>query len=270
MAQRKQLSGLDLASQKIVGMADGSVATDAATYGQVLNLVNGKDYKDGVVAASQANVTLTAPGTSIDGVTLAVGDRVLLLAQTTASQNGIWVFQGSAVTMTRPTDFPTGSTGLVSQGATVVVDGGTTNKATQWTLTTTGVINVDTTSLAFTETTAVGATYTADSAGGLQLVTGAFSVKLPASSGLIKDSTGLYVDPAIVLTKAFGVLVGDGSSTAITVTHNKGTRDVIVALYDASTNAEVDTDIVHATTNTVTLNFAVAPASNAYRCVVIG
>lgn len=269
MAARKFLSGLDVASQQIKHVADGSATDDAATYGQLLNLVNGKDFKEGVRVASTATVTITAPGATLDGVTLATGDRVLLKDQSTASQNGIWVFQGSAAALTRPTDFPTGSTGLVTQGATTVVAEGTANAGSQWTLVTSGTINVDTTSLTWTRTTAAGASYTADSTGGLQLVGSAFSVKLPGSSGLVKDSTGLYVDPAIVMRR-FSQDVGDGSSTSIAVTHSLGTRDVHVTLYDKTSNAEVETDVVHTSTTVVTLNFATAPASAAYRCVVIG
>lgn len=268
MTARLHLSGINLSGQKAVNAADGTVASDLATYGQVLSLVNGKDYKDGVRAASTANVTISGPGTSIDGVTLSSGDRVLLKNQSTASQNGIWVFNGSAAALTRPTDYPTGSGGLVSQGATVVADEGTANAGTQWTLTTSGTINVDTTSTSFTQTIG-GATYTADSTGGLQVSSNAFSVKLPGSSGLVKDSTGLYIDNTIV-PKRYAVTVGDGSTTAIAVTHSLGSRDVEVTIYDASSNAEVEVDVVHTSTSVVTLNFAVAPASNAYRVVVFG
>lgn len=69
----------------------------------------------------------------------------------------------------------------------------------------------------------------------------------------------------------FTANVGDGSSTSITVTHNLGTRDVVVTVYqNSSTWDEVLVNIQHATTNTVTLIFATAPASNAYRVSVIG
>jgi hypothetical protein len=269
MAPRKFGSGIDLMSQQIKHVADGSATDDGATYGQLLNLMNGKDFKEGVRVASTANVTISAPGTTIDGVTLATGERVLLKNQTTTSQNGIWVFQGSAAALTRPADFPTGSTGLVTQGATTVVAEGTTNAGSQWTLVTSGAINVDTTALTWTQTTAQGATYTADSTGGLQLIGSAFSAKLPGSSGLVKDATGLYVDKTLVMTR-FSQDIGDGSTTAIVVTHGLGTRDVHVAIYDKSTNAEIETDVVHTSTTTITLNFAVAPTTNAYRVVVIG
>jgi hypothetical protein len=52
------------------------------------------------------------------------------------------------------------------------------------------------------------------------------------------------------------------------VTHNLGTQDIVVAVRDTATNAGVLVDWVATDTNTVTLSFAVAPASNAYRCSV--
>jgi len=88
-------------------------------------------------------------------------------------------------------------------------------------------------------------------------------------AGILADGVSTRVDPTVVaLKKAFDV--GDGSSTTITVTHNLGTYDVVVGLYNKSTFEEVDTDITHATVNTVTLTFASAPASASFRCVIHG
>jgi hypothetical protein len=73
-------------------------------------------------------------------------------------------------------------------------------------------------------------------------------------------------------TKASATLTGDASTAAFTVTHSLGTRDVDVTVYtSASPYSEVEVDIAHATTNTVTITFATAPASGTdYRAVVIG
>lgn len=69
----------------------------------------------------------------------------------------------------------------------------------------------------------------------------------------------------------YSVDVGDGSSTSIVVTHNLGTRDVQVEVYDTSSPwATVDCDVERTSTNTVTLIFTVAPATAKYRCVVTG
>ena len=66
-------------------------------------------------------------------------------------------------------------------------------------------------------------------------------------------------------------VIGDGSSTQFDVNHNFATRDVVVQVYQASGNYEqVTCDVSLPTTNTARLNFAAAPASNAYRVVVMG
>ena len=66
----------------------------------------------------------------------------------------------------------------------------------------------------------------------------------------------------------FAANVGNGSSTSFTLTHNLGTRDVIVSIYDNATYEEVLVDVAATTTSVVTVTFASAPASNAYRVVI--
>ena len=85
-----------------------------------------------------------------------------------------------------------------------------------------------------------------------------------ASSYLRGDGTWAAI------SGTYSALVGNGSATSITVTHNLGSRDVMVALYDAATYEEVECDIAFTSTDTVTLTFATAPASNAYRVTVFG
>lgn len=100
------------------------------------------------LAATYANgtlgvgATLTNSGTqavfSLDGVTPAVGQRILVKDQTTAFQNGVYTLTnaGSVSTnwvLTRSTDFDTFD--KISQGAIVPVVQGTTNSVTSWMLT---------------------------------------------------------------------------------------------------------------------------------------
>lgn len=115
-----------------------------------LDLHEDKRIKQPVRAASNGNVTITGPGTAIDGVTLVNGDRVLLKDQTTAAQNGIYVWNGSSSSMTRATD-ATNPADFVF-GFKVYVREGTIYGATYWTFTTSATsLTVGTTALAFAE-----------------------------------------------------------------------------------------------------------------------
>ncbi len=67
----------------------------------------------------------------------------------------------------------------------------------------------------------------------------------------------------------FAVNIGDAVSTSIVVTHNLGTRDVQVTVFDNTTPwDEFDVQVQHTSTNTVTVIFGAPPALDAYRVVV--
>lgn len=65
-------------------------------------------------------------------------------------------------------------------------------------------------------------------------------------------------------------LIGDGSNTSFSVTHNFGTKDVSVVVYDTTDDEDVEVEVSRSDTNTVSVTFASTPALNAYRVVVIG
>lgn len=64
--------------------------------------------------------------------------------------------------------------------------------------------------------------------------------------------------------------IGDNSSTQIDVTHSLGTKEVITQVRQASDDAVVECDITNFSTSVTRLNFAVAPATNAIKVVVLG
>jgi hypothetical protein len=85
-----------------------------------------------------------------------------------------------------------------------------------------------------------------------------------------------YVDNASValqLARKYvdsSTVVGNGVLTTFAVTHNMGTSDVIVALYDSSDN-QVEVEVVITNSNTVTFNFNDAvPNLTAYKAVIVG
>lgn len=107
--------------------------------------------------------TLTNAGTQvalvIDGVTMAVNDRVLVYQQTTQTQNGIYVVSdvGSGSTnwvLTRSSDADTyviNSAAGLSEGSTVFVTQGATGAGETYTCSVTGVITFGTTNITFAQ-----------------------------------------------------------------------------------------------------------------------
>lgn len=84
---------------------------------------------------------------------------------------------------------------------------------------------------------------------------------------LTKDGTNYY-EVQTVGESTFAASIGDGSTTSIAVTHNLGSQDVIVQLYDASSLDTVYADVVRTSTSVVTIDFATAPATNDIRVLI--
>jgi hypothetical protein len=152
------------------GTASGQTPTvDAnfATKGYVDAVAGGLDPKDACYVASTANIASLSGLLTIDGVTLNVGDRVLVKNQSTASQNGIYVAASGA--WTRASDFDGSPSTEVSSGAYTFISHGTANAATGWVLTTTNPITIGTTALSFSQLSAAPTTAAAGTLTGTTL-----------------------------------------------------------------------------------------------------
>jgi hypothetical protein len=84
---------------------------------------------------------------------------------------------------------------------------------------------------------------------------------------LTKDGTN-YKTIQTIEESTYATSIGDGSATSYAVTHNLGTQDVIVQLYDASSLDTVYADVVRTSTSVVTIDFAVAPTANDIRVLI--
>lgn len=235
---------VSLNNQRITNLATPTADTDAATKGYVDAAVNGTDWKQSVRAATTANITLSGLQT-IDGVTLAANDSVLVKDQTTGSQNGIYLAQSGA--WTRRTDAD--ASAEVTAGLSVMVTEGTLYADSQWRLTTNDTITIGTTSLTFAQ---IGA--------GSSYVEG---------TGIDITGNTISIDTAVVVRK-FAQTIGTGAATSIAVTHGLNTQDVMVEVYEVATGATVECDVTRTSTSQVTLAFTTAPATNSLRVVVQG
>ncbi len=68
--------------------------------------------------------------------------------------------------------------------------------------------------------------------------------------------------------KQYVTSIGNGSATSYTVTHNLNSKDVMVQLYDVSSDDTVIADVVRTSVDVVTVDFSTAPATNDIRVLV--
>jgi hypothetical protein len=145
---------VDVNTSRITSVTDPTGAQDAATKSYVDAVKTGLDVKDSVRVATTANITISTAlnnGDTLDGVTLATNDRVLVKNQSTGSQNGIYIVKASP---SRATDFDADAE--VTAGSFTFVEEGTTNADSGWVLTTDDDITVGTTAMAFAQFSGAG------------------------------------------------------------------------------------------------------------------
>jgi len=229
---------LGAATATSVAMTTGTVSTTPAASTDIVN----KAYADALVAnltvkapcneattaalptntysngASGVGATLTAVGTgvlTIDGVAVALNDRVLVKNEATASHNGIYLCTvagaiGVAYVLTRATDSNT-STQLM--GAFTFIETGTVNASSGWVNTNATAITIGTTGVTYVQFSSTGA-YSAGT--GLTLTGSQFSITNTAVSAASYTLANFTVNAQGQLTAA--------SSTATT-----GSGNVVLA-----------------------------------------
>jgi hypothetical protein len=193
-----------------------SNSNDAASKAYVDSTASGLDVKNSVRAATTGNGTLAsayANGQTIDGVSLATGDRILLKDQTDASENGIYTVNASGAP-TRATDFD--SDAEVTSGAFAFIEEGTVNADNGFVLSTNGSITVGTTNLAFTQFSGGGAI-----TAGSGMTKSGNTINVIGGDGITAGADDISID--IAASSALNIV---GGALDVTIDLSDSTNDV--------------------------------------------
>ena len=185
---------IDVSSARITSLATPTQTTDAATKAYVDAQLQGLDVKNSVRVATTANGTLSsafANNSTVDGITLATGDRILLKDQSTGSQNGIYTVNSSGAP-TRATDFDADSE--VTGGTFFFVEEGTVNADNGFVMTNDGTVTVGSTALVFTQFSGAG-----------QVTAGSALTKSGNTLNVAVDDSSIEVNSDALRVKASGI-----------------------------------------------------------------
>jgi len=200
---------------------------------------------------------------SIDGVLAPIGTAVLVTAQPSSVNNGL--YQVASATWPRLTDMNTGD--YFIKGTQVIVTGGTANHDSIWQESAaSGIVGTNANNWIKSVTAGAPPNYTASL--GVKKVVNDFQAQVVPGGGIQAVAGGLQIDPAVGVRKA-AVDVPAGSNV-VTITHNLNTTDVSASFRDKASGDFVLLGWKPTGPNTISAEFDAAPAAGQWRCTVMG
>lgn len=296
-------------NQRITSVATPVQDYDAANKIYVDNAVQGLKAKQSVRVATTGPIASLLGLLTIDGVLLSTDDRVLVKDQTNPAENGIYLAKTGAWVRTNDADTwgELVSAYVFVEEGTVNKDTGWTSTADSGgSLGTSAIPWVQ-----FAAAGQVTASNVGTGGVGLFLQKNgivlefkniaAASNKLSVTNNVTNKTVDLDVVPGNIDKNTLGgsplsianggtgsataagaranlgvptkfvQQIGNGAATNITVNHNLGTTDIVVAVYETAAPYNlVYADIQIVDVNNVSVQFTNPPAANAYKVVVIG
>jgi len=272
---------VDFGGNKLLDVATGTSATDGVNLGQVQSLIAGVGLFQGGYNANTglttdlstngsldgaSNIALdkgdffvvTTPGTAFYSETLEVGDLIFANQDISASSNPAQTVY--TVVIQDENIAGAGASDGATQKGVAGFDSG------NFGVTANGWVTLDNTGVSAgsygSASKSLSATVTAKG-----LLSSLSEQNIAITASQVTDFCSA-VSTCIAANEQYTVDIGDNSATSFAVTHNLGTRDVMVQLYDNSSYDTVYADITRNTTNQVTIVFTTAPATDDIRVLI--
>ncbi len=256
------LRGLDFGgTSRITNLPDGLTPQEPATVAQLNAAVEGAKWKNTVRVATQGNINLASPGATVDGIAMALNDRILVRAQTVQSENGLYIWNGASVALTRSTDANVAAE--LVYAITPIAEG--TSAGVNYRQTTTAV-NLGVSNIVWAAFSSAAPAASTTDAGIIQI---ADQTTADAGTDNQKAITSQTLSRSVFASKKYAATFGDGAATSFVITHNLNTRDVTAEIYRNSGNYDtVLAEVQRTTANSVTVLTDTPPSPNAFRILV--
>ena len=211
-----------------------------------------------LASVSQTNTTPSATNSFVSAVSVDTYGRVTGVATTAHSD---------ASTSAKGVASFSSSTFDVTSGAVTVKSGGISNtQLANSSITVSAGTNISVSG----SPVSLGGTVTIGLTGSVAIANGGTGATTASGARTNLSDSGSPLPQKYTTTN--GTLTPSGGSVTWTITHNLGSRAVVVQIYDSSTYTPVEVDVTRTDTNTVTLSWVSAStvSSGAYTVVVIG
>jgi len=264
---------VDFGGNKLLDVATGTAGTDGVNLAQVQSIAAGVGTFQGGYNASTNSPALTGGS----NVALDQGDFYVVTTAgtffTETLEVGDLIFANSAIAASSTPSLTDYTVVIADQN---IAGAGATDGATQkgvagfdsgnFGVTANGFVTLDDTGVTAgsygSASKSLSATVTAKG-----LVTSLSEQNISITASQVTDFC-TAVETCVASDLTFATNIGNGVATSYQVTHNLGTRDVIIQLYDNSTYDTVIADVLRNTTNQITITTNSPIATNDVRVLI--
>lgn len=282
-------TGITVNADDVALAGAGSLSANTLTKWNGSQLVNSTITDDGTTVTIGANLTVNGNVTYINSNIVEIGDAIIILNKdevgTPTQDAGIEIERGTSPNVSflwkesngywSTVDKPFHIGSIAAAGAAysgnqyLVSDGGVVKYLTAAEMSTDIIGGITVTGSNGVAVTGSGTPTIGIS--GTNATTSAVGVVELATSAeaLAMSSSTLVVTPSGLAALRYAATGPASLATSMIVTHNLGSLDVMVEVYETATGASVECDVIRTSTNVVTLGFALPQAINTLRALII-